>query len=395
MKIFCWPLVCCFLLIASMLSAEEPNPHFMQDLMTYLDLKIPENDITKLSEMKVHAESSGLTNEERKTVYKELFDAMAQLQGAHPPAAVVDSMVQSAMSWNCPGEAAQISKTTAKPGELAGVIKRGSGKIPLILIPDVGYDGSAFEPFLQRNGSNYTMYSVTLPGFASTPVIPGFEHRDYSQTRLWKNAEQAVLNLIHREKLRKVVLAGHQGGGYLAMRIALDHPESIASVIVLNGLLYAPLTTSTNPSGKLNAEDRKHITKLFLPIELFPRPSRQCYSRYLQSFATMLCKNPDRSKALTENIARSDAHIVWDYYAELFATDLTEEIQKIKVPLLVIPSIPDPDLPNSAMMFPGMSQWKQLNFPLLKVVPFENTRWFATEDNPEKLDKTILAFLKS
>jgi len=57
MKIFCWPLVCCFLLIASMLSAEEPNPHFMQDLMTYLDLKIPENDITKLSEMKVHAES--------------------------------------------------------------------------------------------------------------------------------------------------------------------------------------------------------------------------------------------------------------------------------------------------------------------------------------------------
>ena len=107
----------------------------------------------------------------------------------------------------------------------------------------------------------------------------------------------------------------------------------------------------------------------------------------------MLCKNPDRSKILTENIARSDAHVVWDHYAELFATDLTEEIQKIKVPLLVIPSVPDPELPSAAMMFPGMEQWKQVSFPLLKVVPFENTRSFATEDNPEKLDKTIVEFL--
>jgi len=367
----------------------------MQNLIDYLDLKgkVPENEIIKLSEMKTHAESSNLTNEERKNAYKELFENMAHAQGANPPSGRVDFLVQTAVSMTCPGETAQKPSVTAKPGELAGVIKRGSGKIPVILIPDIGFDGTVFETFMKRNAPNYRMYSITLPGFAGTPFLPGFEHRDYTQKRLWKNAEEAVLNLIHREKLKNVVLVGHQAGAYLAMRIALDHPESLNAVVVLNGLLYAPMMTSNDPSGKLNVEDRTRLMKLFLPIELFPRPSQQCYLKYLEGYATYFCKNPERGKALTENMSKSDSHIAWDYTAELFSTDLTEEIQEIRVPLLVIPSVPDPDLPSAAMMFPGMAQWKEVNFPLLKLVPFENTRAFVTEDSPEKLDKTILDFL--
>ncbi len=393
MKMFrCW-LACLMVLISSLLGAEEPNLHFMKDLIAYLDLKIPENEIIKLSEMKTHAELPNLTSEERKTAFRELFEAMAHAQGSNPPSGRIDFLVQTAVSMTCPGESPQKPIAVAKPGELGGVIKRGDGKIPVILIPDIGFDGTVFETFMQRNARNYTMYSITLPGFAGTPVLPGFEHRDYSQKRLWKNAEEAVLNLIHREKLKKVVLVGHQAGAYLAMRIALDHPESLHAVVVLNGLLYAPLPTATDPSGKSNPEERTRLSKLFLPIELFPRPSQQCYSMYLQGFAAYFCKNPERGKALTEIMSKSDSHFAWDHTAELFGTDLTEEIQRIKVPLLVIPSVPDPDLPSGAAMFPGVAQWKQVSFPLLKVVPFENTRAYATEDSPEKLDQTIREFV--
>lgn len=367
----------------------------IESLIRYLDLKnVSSNDIASLAQLKDKAESSGITADERKATYQELFNLMGKLQGSNPSPKISDFLVSSAMSWSCPDGSVESRPTHTKAGELGDVIKSGSGKIPVILIPDIGNSASVFDTFIRRNEHNYTMFAVTLAGFGHTGLPPAFQHRDYAQLRLWKNAEAGIMSLIKKEKIKQPVLIGHQAGAYLAMRIALDHPELARSVIVLNGLLYVPVFTASTPGQQVDKSKRLQMVGVFLPIELFPMPSQECYSKYWMNYASGLCKDEKRAEALARDGAESDPHVAWDYFSELFSTDLTDEIKLMKTPLLVIPSIPDNATGKPAPDPPAVTQWRQLQMTNLTIVPFKDTRAFATEDNPQLLDQTISDFLK-
>jgi pimeloyl-ACP methyl ester carboxylesterase len=386
-------IVFVFLSIPAAFSTQKD---FVENLAHYLQLpeEINEQDAAKLRQLKASAESQQVSQEQRKQAYRDLFGLMMHIQGGNPPTPVMDYWVQTAVSWSCPGGVTPNHRQVLNPGELGHVVKRGKGKIAMILIPDAAFDGSVFDRFMERNLDNYTMYAITLPGFGKAGLPPVFEHRDYAETRLWKNAEKGIMNLMKREKLDRPVLLGHQAGAYLAMRTALDHSDVIGKVVVLNGLLYAPMSTASKPAGDWSLSERKVMANFFLPIELFPKPSTECYRDYLQSFASMLCKDPERARSLTAAAAQSDAHIVWDYYAELLTTDLSSDISKLRTPLLVIPSVPDDGLPKTPMSQVPVKQWEAVKSSSIRVVPFENTRALATEDSPEKLDQILLEFLR-
>jgi pimeloyl-ACP methyl ester carboxylesterase len=377
------------LLLLRPAQAENASLKFAQDLVHFLGIEASEKDVALLAEAKTKAESPELTVDQRKQAYKELFELSVRLQQSNPPAGIIDMLVSSAISWTCPGDGV-IASGSAKPGELGNVIKEGSGRIPIILIPDVGMDANVFQSFLSRNKNHYTMYAVTLPGFGGTSKIPSFEKRDYVARRLWKNAEEAIVNLIEKEKLKAPVIIGHQGGSYLAMRLALDFPDKIRSAVVLNGLVYAPLSSPKDPTGKLTPERRNQVAKVFLPIELFPRPSRECFSKYWQNMGGTMSTDPKRNLELAQNAGKSDAHLTWDYGAELYTTDLSNEISGLKIPVLVIPSVTDPKKtsPN-----PAVDQWKTFPTQSIKVIPMENVGTFPVDDNPELFDKMILDFV--
>jgi pimeloyl-ACP methyl ester carboxylesterase len=196
------------------------------------------------------------------------------------------------------------------------------------------------------------------------------------------------VNLIREKNLKTPVIVGHQGGAYLALRLALDHPDHIRGAVVLNGLLYAPMPSEKDPSGKLTPELRKTMAEVFLPIELFPRPSRECFTKYWENMGGTMSKDPKRNLQLAQNGGKSDAHLTWDYGAELITTDLSNEIMQLKIPTLVIPSITDPKTPSTAV-----TQWKTVQSESVNVIPMENVGTFAMDDNPELFDKLLLEFV--
>lgn len=385
----CWYL---FVLIGLLISgkAVAEAPDFAHDLVRYLGIEnaVQDEDLVKLVELKSKAEAPDLTADQRKLAYVELFKQMAKIQGSNPPQPLMEGLAQWAVSFYCPGHPIPAVSHTGKPGEIPAVIRQGRGDIPMILIPDAGFDGRVFQSFLERNASHYRMYALTLPGFGGTPAIPRFQPRDYAQLRLWKNAEDAVVSLIRKEKLKSVVLVGHQAGAYLALRMALDHPEVIRAAVILNGLLYAPMQTSKDPSGNVTMDYRLKIAKVFLPIELFPTSTHECLVKSWLN-APGLPPN-DAGRQLAEIAATSDRDTVWDYSAELFTTDLTDEIPKLKVPVLVVPAS---SAPGQNSKTPAELQWSTVASPMLKVTPIENSGAFVLQENPTALDRLILEFL--
>jgi pimeloyl-ACP methyl ester carboxylesterase len=218
---------------------------------------------------------------------------------------------------------------------------------------------------------------------------------DFGNTPWWSNSEQAILNLIRSEKLQKPILIGLQSGAYLAMKTALDHPDLIRGAVVLNGLIYGPLPgQQTNPS---KAERVKTVNQ-WLPVELFPMPTKEQYVTYLNQGAGWICKDPQRQKEIVEIIGNSNSHIWWNYYAELMTTDLSDQMKSSKIPTLVLPSIHDKESPGNSSSQMTVDQWKDFakanpSAPI-QITLIEDSRSYATEDQPEKVDRAIASWLE-
>lgn len=348
-------------------------------------------DMDKLVLLKEKADQTGLSMEARTKAYEDLFQFVQELRG------VSIGKVPSAMAagyWS-EGQSSFPSATEiAKPRELGNFTKRGTGAISIILIPDLGVDWSVFDSFMQRNQPQFTMYAVTLPGFGGTAPPARPERLDFGKREWWKNAQAAILQLIAKEKIDRPLILGHQAGAYLAMRLALDEPQLIRGAIVLNGLLYAPV-----PGIPQNAKtaERAKIVNSWTPVELFPNPSQSRYRNFMLQFASWNCKDKQRQETLADLAAKGGPSTWWNYFAELATTDLSSEIKAFKVPLLVLPSLHDPASPGFETSKGALEQWKNLDHAIsslpIAVVPMEDCRGYATEDQPAKLDEAIRAWI--
>ena len=344
-------------------------------------------DMDKLVELKQKADRAGLTTEERTKAYEDLFQFVQKLR------AIPIGKVPSAMAagfWSEEQSRIPSPNHVAKPGELANFTKRGTGSISMILIPDLGGDWSVFDSYMQRNQERFTLYAVTLPGFGGSapPVRP--EKLDFAKREWWNNAEAAILRLMAEQKINRPYILGHQAGAYLAMRLALNRPQLVRGAIVLNGLLYAPVAGIPQNA---TASERARIVNSWTPVELFPNPSESMYRGFMLQFSAWNCKNKQRQESLAVLAAKSGSHAWWNYFAELATTDLSAEIKAVKLPMLVLPSIHDPESPGFETSKVTLEQWKGLDHSTsslpITVVPIEDCRGYATEDQPAKLDAAI------
>src|SRR6188768_2029468 len=94
---------------------------------------------------------------------------------------------------------------TSQYGAIVSYTKSGKGTDQLILIPGLGFDASVFSDFVERNKKNFTMYSITLPGYGKTsaPPMPDSANASYG-LQYWNNgAIEGIKKLIQKENLRK------------------------------------------------------------------------------------------------------------------------------------------------------------------------------------------------
>lgn len=72
-------------------------------------------------------------------------------------------------------------------------------------------------------------------------------------------------------------------------------------------------------------------------------------------------------------------------------------MKSLKVPMLVLPSIHDKESPGNSSSQMTVDQWKEFaksnpQAPI-QITLMEDSRAYATEDQPEKLDRAIAAWI--
>ena len=391
-------IVCVLIWIPSQdasLHAADPLNEYLKAQTRYwgIEKTITEEDFNQLVGFKRRAEASGLSQEERSKAYSDLFQFVQKLRGV-PQGRVPADMAAS--YWGPGQPAVPPIENVTKPRELGSFEKKGKGSIPMVLIPDIGADSSVFHSFMARHQNEFTFYAVTLPGFGGTSPPAAGTKLDFGKQGWWDNATAALLHFIEQENIHKPVLFGHQAGAYAAAKIALQYPEKVQGVIVLNGLLYAPVP---GISAEASIAERTKIVNGWTPVELFPYPTQDQYQAMMLQRGEWFCKDKKRQSELAKMMARTTTRTWWNYFAELATTDLRNDINRLKVPMLVLPSIHDSASPGVETSKVALAQWTPLeqsksSLPIT-VIPLENSRAYAMDDQPEKLGEAIRNWIRA
>jgi len=287
-------------------------------------------------------------------------------------------------------------------GELGDWKKTGNGPRIMLIIPGAGFGGQIFDEFAERWGSDYTIYTVSLAGFGGTaaPVMPP-EGTSFGEQTWTTGALNGIKQLIEQEGLRDITVVGHWlVGTQVAVRLALEHPEIVRSLIILSGSARyvsndtAQMRIQIPLEKRVDAIDNRMVPKWFKTVT---RATWDDNNFLPQDYAI----NPFRQLQLWR-MAEQPTLPVWvRYLNEFYAQDTYLDLPKLKVPVLIIkPGMDDDcyvDGPGfNYMWFYCVASWEgaEDQNPLIHAVTIHNTRLSIQDDQPEELDRTIRNFLE-
>lgn len=289
---------------------------------------------------------------------------------------------------------------TSKPGELGKVKKVGSGPKAMILIVGDGFPGEIFDEFMDVNKARYTMYAITLPGYGGTPAPPmPAEGTSYGEQTWAKAAEEAIAKLIVEKKIRKPVVVGHfLQGTQIALRLAVDHPDKISSVIVISGEAVRGIPPRNDPSKLVFPPLDQRIS--FIDKIMAPQWFKTVTKKTWDSFMFLpedYTKDPVRGKELWKQSAEVPLQVMVRGLCEYVASDISLEYSKIQLPALILM----PDFPAEVVadqkryaryLYAGWESAKGAN-KLFEFETIEDSRIFIMIDQPAKLNQAIEKFV--
>ncbi len=315
-------------------------------------------------------------------------------------AQIVFSQTQSQQDSTTNNLVHEVGYKTSEYGAIPEYTKAGTGSHTLILIPGLGFDASVFKDFIEANKNRFTMYAITIPGFGITTAAPMPDSNvSYGEQSWNKGVVQGLVKLIEKEKLQKPTVVGHFIlGTQIALRMAIDYPDKVGSVIILGGAIKFiasmndtlrdyPLATMCNITDNYTAPIWfKHMKKDFFDDGNF-KPS--IYSL-----------NEKTGSALWNQVKEVPLPVIIRYSCEYFASDITPELNKIKCPVLVLRATFRKNILNA----PLNKNWIQPQFitswskatdvnRLIEVIDIPNASTFVWKDNPKETYKRINKFL--
>lgn len=256
----------------------------------------------------------------------------------------------------------------------------GQGR-PLILIPGLASSGEVWQGTVARlcgAQAGHACHVLTLAGFAGVKPIEG---------DLLAQAEQQLADYISANKLGQPAIIGHSLGGFLALKMAIDHPTRTGKLVIVDSLpaLGAVQMPSATPA-QLQAMSRQMQAAMRAQDEASSSAAQH------RTVATMASAPADVERIIGWG-QRSDRETVISAMGTLMASDLRQEVTKVKSPTLVLGTwiAYQAYAPRTAIEATFQQQYQQL--PGVQIVLADTARHFIMYDQPDWMYARVEQFL--
>jgi pimeloyl-ACP methyl ester carboxylesterase len=196
----------------------------------------------------------------------------------------------------------------------------GKGK-SIIFIPGLSSSGEVWKDTVAQFSNRYECHVLTLAGFAGVAPIA---------TPLLSTVQKELVEYIDAKKLDRPIIIGHSLGGFLALRMGADTPAKVGRLIIVDSLpaLGAVQMPDVTLEQLKSMAARMRDGMKSQDAAAFAEGQRR-------SVASMVTKPDDLDRVLGWG-KKSDGATVMNAMHDLIATDLRQDIERIKSPTLVL-----------------------------------------------------------
>jgi pimeloyl-ACP methyl ester carboxylesterase len=264
----------------------------------------------------------------------------------------------------------------------------GKGK-PMILIPGLSSSPDTWATTVARYRDRYECHVLTLAGFVGQPPIA---------KPLMPAVREDLADYIRDRHLDHPVIVGHSLGGTLAMEVAIDHPQLVGPIVVVD---MVPFLGGSVLQVKSPDEAKPIIATMRRAMDAMTAEQWEQYARSGQSVKYMVTADADLKTLIGWSLA-SDRHTVTDVLADIYGLDLRDDIAKIRAPVLALGTwrgvhdqvldVAKFDLTKQMVAISFAAQYAKL--PRLHFALSENARHFIMFDDPAWFFTELDAFLR-
>ncbi|MBW1846267.1 MAG: alpha/beta hydrolase [Deltaproteobacteria bacterium] len=252
--------------------------------------------------------------------------------------------------------------------------KSGQGKTIVFLH---GYTGS---------GKDWTRQISTLSGRHTTIAVDHRGHGRSEAPSLESDysidiSANDIYNILNILEISKCCLVGHSMGGFMSLQFALEHPERVSALILVDtssGNWDVPPGYDTI-RGKLDELARNESLEAAFEYDVENNPVKKDKFR----------KHPELREIARQKVKNTsvDGYI---YFSRAFKkwTPVTERLNEINVPTLIILGEEDIGFVNASQILKNSIKNAEL-----KIIP--NAGHNPHEESPEIFNKHMLDFLKT
>lgn len=254
----------------------------------------------------------------------------------------------------------------------------GKGK-PIIFIPGLASSGEVWKETVAQFSNRYECHFVTLAGFAGVAPI---------SAPLLSTVQKELLEYIDAKKLDRPIIVGHSLGGFLALRMGADTPAKVGRLVIIDSLpaLGATQMPDVTPDQLKSMAARMRDGMKSQDAATFAEGQRR-------SVASMVTKPDDLERVLGWG-RKSDGATVMNAMHDLIATDLRQDIERIKSPTLVLGTwIAYKEFaPRAAIENTFKTQYQKLSGVAIEMA--DTARHFIMYDDPKWMFERMEKFLK-
>ncbi len=249
----------------------------------------------------------------------------------------------------------------------------------VLLIPGLASSGATWDDTVKQLAPHYRCHVFTLAGFAGVPAQPG---------PLLDDVDAALANYIEQKHLKSPIVVGHSLGGFIALKLAIDHPADVGKLVIVDSLpaLGAVRMDSVTPQQLHDFAPQMKAQLLAMDADTYAASQDK-------TIATLATAPADVARIQGWGKA-SDRPAVIAAMTDMMGEDLRPKLAAIKAPTLVM---------GSWIAYKGASTMEATKaiydrqYASLAGVRVEMSpagRHFIMLDDPQWFESTLEAFIR-
>lgn len=254
----------------------------------------------------------------------------------------------------------------------------GQGQ-PIIIIHGLYGMSDNWLPFAKRVQSQYRVYLVDVRNHGSSP---------HTETHTYEDICSDILLFLKNHNIEKATLMGHSMGGKAAMLFALQNPERVSSLIIVD---IAPVNYQSQMCDS-QIYNHSDIIKAMLKLEVGKIKNRTeaevSLNQYVDDIRT--------TRFLLKNLVKTEEGYRWRLNLKTLQSFLTNIVagfdSKNLEPVTLFPVLALKGSNSNFITYEGEKAICKY-FPLAKIVTIKGAGHWLHAEKPDEFYETVNSFL--